>query len=175
MYDLTGARIYWEAAAAKVFEVQVSLNGSTWTRAYYSSNGDGGTDNLSFTESARYVRVYCTSRLTEYGVSIREFEIFGSLKTGVEDIRDDGSISISPNPSGGGMVTVTFNGAQPGEDLRFTTTIITGEQAASEVIRVPGNGKLELMLPGGAGLTPGIYIVTVTGEKYTQHTRLMIR
>jgi hypothetical protein len=175
VYDLTGARIYWEAAAAKVFEVQVSLNGSSWTRAYYSSNGDGGTDDLSFTGSARYVRVYCTSRLTQYGVSIREFEIFGSLKTGVGDINADGSISIAPNPSGGGMVTITLRGAPPEEDLRLTVTNISGEQAGSEVIRVPNDGKLEFMLPGGAGLTPGIYIVTVTGEKFTKHTRLVIR
>jgi hypothetical protein len=73
------------------------------------------------------------------------------------------------------MVTITLSGAPPEEDLRLTVTNISGEQAGSEVIRVPNDGKLEFMLPGGAGLTPGIYIVTVTGEKFTKHTRLVIR
>ncbi len=174
-YDLTGARIYWEAAAAKSYEVQVSLNGSSWTRAYYTANGDGGVDDLPFTESARYVRVYSTSRLTQYGVSIREFEIFGALKIGVEEMSDEGSISIAPNPSGGGMVTITFNGAPPEEELRLTMTNISGEVAGTEVIRVPVDGRLELMLPGGAGLLPGIYIVTISGERFSHHTRLVIR
>ena len=77
VYDLTGARIYWEASAAKSYEIQVSMNGTEWIRAYYTPNGDGGTDDITFQAQARYVRMYSHSRTSQYGNSIWEFEVFG--------------------------------------------------------------------------------------------------
>jgi hypothetical protein len=174
VYDLTGARIYWEAAAAKSYEVQVSLNGSDWIRAYYTSNGDGGIDDLSFRASARHVRMYSHSRTSQYGNSIREFEIFGTIKTAIEDINDTDSFSICPNPSGGGLITLTFAGSPPEEPVRITVTNISGWMIGSEMIRLPGEGRIELMLPGGGNISPGLYIVTVSGESFTWHSRLVI-
>ena len=175
VYDLTGARIYWEAAAAKSYEVQVSLNGTEWTRAYYTSVGDGGIDDLSFQASARYVRMYSNSRTSQYGNSIWEFEIFGSLKTGIEDISGTGSITLAPNPSGKGMVTLIFNGLLPEEAVRITVTSLSGEIIATGMINVPGEGRVEFLLPGEDNIKPGICIVTVSGERFTQNTRLVIR
>ncbi|MBE0666661.1 MAG: discoidin domain-containing protein, partial [Bacteroidales bacterium] len=56
VYNLAGARIFWEAAAAKTFNIQVSLTGSSWTTVYSTSSGDGGTDSFVFTAAARYIR-----------------------------------------------------------------------------------------------------------------------
>ena len=84
-YNITGARIFWEAAAAKNFEIQVSDNATTWTRVFSTNGGDGGTDNFSFTATARYIRMLSTARTTQYGNSIFEFEVFGTLQTGIED------------------------------------------------------------------------------------------
>ncbi len=154
VYDLTGARIYWEAAAAKSYEIQVSLNGTEWIRAYYTPNGDGGVDDLSFQATARYVRMYSHSRTSQYGNSIWEFQIFGTLRTSVDDISDTGSFTVAPNPSGGGMVTLSFNGSQPEEAVRITVTNISGEVIGAEMIRIPGEGKVEMMLPGGGNIKP---------------------
>ncbi|MBE0679853.1 MAG: discoidin domain-containing protein, partial [Bacteroidales bacterium] len=174
VYDLTGARIYWEAAAAKSYEVQVSLNGSEWIRVYYTSGGDGGIDDFSFQAQARYVRIYSYSRTSQYGNSIWEFEIFGTLKTSVEDINDTGSISIVPNPSGGGLVTLSFGRSSPAEEVRIMVTSISGEVIGTTMIRWPGEGRVEFLLPGAGNIKPGIYIVTVTGKGFTHHSRLVI-
>ncbi|MCK7542182.1 MAG: discoidin domain-containing protein [Marinilabiliales bacterium] len=71
VYDLTGARIYWEASAAKSYEVQVSQNGSDWIRAYYTSGGDGGIDDISFQATARYVRMLLPFK----NFPVREFHL----------------------------------------------------------------------------------------------------
>ncbi len=69
VYNLTGARIFWEAAAARNFEIQVSSNGTTWTSVYSTSSGDGGTDSFVFSSAARYVRMNSTARTSQYGNS----------------------------------------------------------------------------------------------------------
>ncbi|MDZ7632957.1 MAG: glycosyl hydrolase [Bacteroidales bacterium] len=108
VYDLSGARIYWEASAAKSYEVQISQNGSEWIRAYYTSNGNGGIDDLSFQASARYVRIYSHSRVSQYGNSIWEFEVFGTVRTGIETTLAGVSFSVDPNPAAGGEVNLSF-------------------------------------------------------------------
>ena len=175
VYDLTGARITWEAAAAKNFKIQVSTDDASWTTVYTTVNGDGGTDGFTFTSSARYIRMYAGDRLTEYGYSIFEFEVFGTLQTGIEDISDTGSISVYPNPSSGGIVTLDFRGSHADEEVNITVTDMSGEIIGNQMIRVSTEGKAVFLLPGGAGLIPGIYIVTVAGEQTTSHNKLVIR
>ena len=41
-------------------------------------SGDGGLDDLAFTATARYVRIYGTKRATGYGYSIYEVNILGN-------------------------------------------------------------------------------------------------
>ena len=70
--------IAWEAAAARVYEIQVSLDGSDWKNICEVSNGEAGIDIISFPSiRARYVRIYCIERTTEYGYSIHEVKLFG--------------------------------------------------------------------------------------------------
>ena len=175
LHDLTGARIYWDPASAKSYEIQVSLNGTEWIRASYIANGDGGVDDLSFKATVRYVRMYSHSRNSQYGNSIMEFEIFGSLKTAIEDINDSDVFSVFPNPAGGGMVTLSFDGSPPEEKVRITVTAVSGQIIGTEMIAVPPEGKLELMLPGGDNIKPGIYIVILTGQSFTRQSKLVIR
>lgn len=68
----------WEAAYGKAYRVQTSTDGNTWTDAYSTTSGDGGTDDLSFAaRSARYVRMYGTTRGTPYGYSLWDFAVYG--------------------------------------------------------------------------------------------------
>lgn len=67
----------WEAAYGKAYQIQVSGNASTWTTVYSTTNGDGGIDNITFTpRTARYVRMYGTTRATSYGYSLWEFAVY---------------------------------------------------------------------------------------------------
>ncbi|WP_404814075.1 discoidin domain-containing protein [Kitasatospora fiedleri] len=69
--------LQWETAAAKAYQLQFSANGSTWTTAYSTTTGTGGTETLNVTGTARYVRMYGTARTTQYGYSLWEFQVYG--------------------------------------------------------------------------------------------------
>ncbi|MFR9780835.1 discoidin domain-containing protein [Micromonospora sp. MS34] len=68
----------WEAAYATAYQVQVPGDGSTWSTIYSTTSGDGGVDTLTVAGSGRYVRVYTTARATPYGVSLWEFQVYGT-------------------------------------------------------------------------------------------------
>jgi hypothetical protein len=68
----------WETAYATAYQIQVSGDGQTWTTAYSTTTGTGGTQTVNTTASGRYVRIYGTARSTQYGYSLWEFEVFGS-------------------------------------------------------------------------------------------------
>ncbi|WP_063795554.1 discoidin domain-containing protein [Paenibacillus sp. Soil750] len=71
-------RLFWEAAYAKSYQIQVSANGINWSDVYSTISGNGGTDDISFAStSARYVRMNATERGTGYGYSLWEFEVYG--------------------------------------------------------------------------------------------------
>lgn len=73
---LYGLTIRWEAAYARVYNVQVSDDGADWTMVASVSNGNGGVDDLTFPErSAAFVRINCITRATQYGSSIWEVEL----------------------------------------------------------------------------------------------------
>ncbi|GAA3507421.1 discoidin domain-containing protein [Streptomyces showdoensis] len=75
---LSRVRLDWESAHASAYRVQGSLDGTTWTDLYSTTAGDGATDELTVSGTARYVRVYGTKRATPYGYSLYEFKVYGS-------------------------------------------------------------------------------------------------
>jgi hypothetical protein len=68
----------WEAAYGKDFQLQTSANGSSWTTINTTVGGTGGNQNLTVSGSGRYVRINVTKRATAYGVSLWEFQVFGT-------------------------------------------------------------------------------------------------
>ena len=174
MYDLTGARIYWEAAA-KAFAVQVSLNGAAWSSVYNTPNGDGGIDNFTFTASARYIRMYSTARTSEYGNSIWEFEVFGTKSSGVKKFREEEPVSVFPNPSGNSPVTISLDRFRPEEEVQISVHNIAGELVCSELVTIPGDRRIEFMMPAGKNAGPGIYLITIRGKNDIAYTRLVVK
>ena len=72
----------WEAAYATAFQIQTSNDGSTWTSIYSTTTGTGGTQTLNVTGSGRYIRMYGTTRATQYGYSLWEFQVYGTSSGG---------------------------------------------------------------------------------------------
>ena len=68
--------IHWETAYAKAFQIQVSNDNSTWTTIYSTTTGTGGTQTLNVSATGRYIRMYGTTRATQYGYSIYEFQVY---------------------------------------------------------------------------------------------------
>ncbi|MER5764068.1 discoidin domain-containing protein [Streptomyces sp. NPDC002082] len=70
--------LQWEAAYAKAYRIELSVNGTDWTTAHSTTTGAGGTETVNITGTARYVRMQGVSRATGYGYSLWEFKVFGT-------------------------------------------------------------------------------------------------
>ena len=76
--QVSRVKIAWEAAYASQYQIQVSTDRVSWTTVYSNYNGKGGTETITFNPvNARYVKLYCIKRATQYGFSLYEFEIYG--------------------------------------------------------------------------------------------------
>ncbi|WP_399128592.1 discoidin domain-containing protein [Actinacidiphila sp. ITFR-21] len=76
-HTICKAVLNWETAYGKAFQIQTSNDGSAWTSIYSTTTGTGGTQTLNLTGSGRYIRMYGTTRSTQYGYSLWEFQLFG--------------------------------------------------------------------------------------------------
>jgi hypothetical protein len=71
--------LYWEAAFATQYKIQVSTDANNWTDVYTEYNGNGGTDDLAVSGTGRYVRMYGTQRTnSSWGYSLFEFAVYGT-------------------------------------------------------------------------------------------------
>lgn len=87
LYSINRVRVLWQAARAKLYELQVSTDGVEWTTV--SRPEDSPEDEtIVFDEvTARYVRMQGIKRNMGYGYSIFEFEVFGTQKiSGIVDV-----------------------------------------------------------------------------------------
>ncbi|MEV7182034.1 DUF1996 domain-containing protein [Kitasatospora sp. NPDC093679] len=71
----------WEAAYASAYQVQVSANGNDWLTVRQVTGATGGRQTLDLAATGRYVRVLATARATVWGVSLWEFQVYGSVGT----------------------------------------------------------------------------------------------
>lgn len=79
-YDINRVKITWEAAYATAYQVQVSKDGNAWdTVKAVSANSTLVNDHTGLAANGRYVRIYGTTRATQYGYSIFELEVYGAL------------------------------------------------------------------------------------------------
>ncbi|QFZ16597.1 penicillin acylase family protein [Saccharothrix syringae] len=83
--DLGGERtvgrvvLSWEAAHARAYRVELSVDGAQWRTVHETTAGDGGQDVVAFTpQPARFVRMTGIQRATSYGYSVYELEVYVS-------------------------------------------------------------------------------------------------
>jgi hypothetical protein len=72
----------WETAYANDFQIQTSPDGNGWTTVNTTVNGSGGSQSIGVSGTGRYVRILTTRRATQWGVSLWEFQVFGTPGTG---------------------------------------------------------------------------------------------
>jgi hypothetical protein len=71
----------WEAAFATAYQIQTSPDGVTWTSIFSTTTGTGGTQTLTVNGTGRFVRMLGTARATQFGYSLFEFQVFGTVAT----------------------------------------------------------------------------------------------
>ncbi len=99
----------WEAAYGSAYKIQTSSNAYNWTDVANVTNGNGGTDEISFTAvTARYVRMYGITRATSYGFSLYEFEVYGP-SSGDDDDDDDNTANLALGKTAGASSTENSN------------------------------------------------------------------
>ncbi|MFD6801757.1 discoidin domain-containing protein [Streptomyces cyaneofuscatus] len=125
----------WETAYGKGYRVELSTNGSTWSTAYQTTTGDGGTDTLNISGEARYVRVYGTARGTGYGFSLWEFKVYG----------ESGGTGGPQLPGGGdlGPNVHVFDPSTP--NIQAKLDEVFDQQEASHF----GNGRYQFLFKPG--------------------------
>ncbi|HEV3171662.1 MAG TPA: discoidin domain-containing protein [Actinocrinis sp.] len=77
--SITQVVLNWETAYATAFQIQTSNDNANWTSIYSTTTGTGGVQTLNITGSGRYVRMYGTTRATQWGYSLWEFQVYGSF------------------------------------------------------------------------------------------------
>jgi hypothetical protein len=75
---VTSVVLDWETAYAIDFTVQFSADAAAWTTGVAVTGGTGGRQVLNVSGSGRYVRLNATRRATQWGVSLIEFQVYGS-------------------------------------------------------------------------------------------------
>lgn len=77
--SVSRVELTWEAAYAKQYRLEISADGTDWTRLAAETAGNGGTDTWTgLTGKGRYLRVYGTARGTTYGYSLWEADVYGT-------------------------------------------------------------------------------------------------
>ncbi|WP_179091311.1 Ig-like domain-containing protein [[Flexibacter] sp. ATCC 35208] len=110
-YNIREVKIKWEAAAAQNYLVLASTDLNNWdTIKTVTGNSTLNNDLTGLSGHGRYLRVYGTSRITVYGYSIYELEVYGSLHTAsaltYSKATTAWQVSIYPNPVTGDQLQV---------------------------------------------------------------------
>lgn len=72
---LTRITLNWETAYTKGYKVLLSTNQADWVEVFYENNGQGGAVNITFgPQMARYVKIECLQRATQWGNSLLEVQ-----------------------------------------------------------------------------------------------------
>lgn len=85
-HHITAVVLVWEAAYASVYELQLSDNGTTWTSIFRTSDSNGGLEIIrGLSGTGRYIRMYSEKRATPWGISLWEFEVYGTSTEGLNN------------------------------------------------------------------------------------------
>lgn len=100
LYSLSGVTLHWEAAYGRVYDIQVSADGNTWSTVHRETNGTGGVDQISLKGVGRYVRMDGHQRGSQWGYSLWEFEVYGTPFTPAQvNLAQQKTVSASASES----------------------------------------------------------------------------
>jgi hypothetical protein len=144
--DIDRVVLRWEQAYATAYEIQISTDGSAWTTAYATASGDGDTDEVTVDGQARYVRMAASKRATGWGVSLWEFDVYGTPgAAGPTAAPTTPPASTPSTPPPGAPTTppavdaTTSSPGQPGQTTPPRTGWVPAPEPVIDVVPATGN------------------------------------
>jgi hypothetical protein len=78
IYSVSRVNLNWENNG-KNYNLETSIDGTTWNPVFTTTTGDGGVDDITFAAvDARFVRINGTFRTDDYGYSLFEVQVFAA-------------------------------------------------------------------------------------------------
>jgi hypothetical protein len=74
--NLSEVDLMWEASYAKGYKLQASADGSTWRDMYTTTTSSGGSEKITVSGQARYVRMQGTQLSGQWGYSLYEMQVY---------------------------------------------------------------------------------------------------
>lgn len=76
---ISEVKLNWEQAAAKDYDIEVSDDAQSWKtiKSVTDNSAAGLADYPDLNAEGRYVRINCKTRLSKFGFSLWEFQVFG--------------------------------------------------------------------------------------------------
>jgi hypothetical protein len=118
-YSINKVVLKWGVESANLFEIQVSNDGSHWCNASGDISGQGGTEIIDlYSTSAVYIRMYGFQRNTQYGYSLKEFEVYGIPHDNLPPVAEAGEdlMYFTPISWGPALIPHSFD---PDNDCMF--------------------------------------------------------
>src|SRR5215475_2487791 len=166
----------WETAYGSGYQIQVSDNATTWTTIFTTTTGNGGADDLTVSGSGRYVRMLGTTRATQYGYSLFEFQVFGTVGGPAVCATLPGAPNgLSAAGVSSASVTISWTAPNPGANCAITgyrvfqdgVQVATPAGASALITGLVANTTYSFTVvavnPFGAGPPSGALSVTTTG------------
>jgi len=132
--------ILWEAAYATAFQIQVSNDNSTWNTIYSTTTGPGGNQTIPASVTARYIRMYGTTRaLTQFGYSIFEFDVYGLTTVApITGGNGNGGNGVCPWVGSTSPVAQRVQQVLNTMDQSEEATLLSGDGSTTYIGQVPG-------------------------------------
>lgn len=173
-------KLNWETASAKSYKIQVSTDANNWTDAYTQANGEGGTENISFNGvTARYVRMYGTTRNTAYGYSLFDFEVYAPIAPKLEtptftvapgDYKTEQSVGI--NCALGATIKYTTDGSTPTESsATYTSPIMVSKSTEIKAIAIK-SGMRDSEVASAKYNIISLYVISPVNGQMITDTRI---
>lgn len=126
----------WEAAYGKGYQIQVSDNANTWTNIFSTTNGDGGTDDLTVSGSGRYVRMNGVTRGTGYGYSLWEFQVYGTRgvvtsSSPASSSKASSSLVSSSKPSSASVASSVVSSVKSSSSVSSASSIASSKSSVA--------------------------------------------
>ncbi len=163
-FSVESVKLFWEDAYADEYEIQLSNTSdfSSYEVIANVMNNDGGIDLLMTDNSVagRYIRMYGISRATEYGYSLYEFEVYGSVSTGVSEndmvaVPENYQIQNAPNPFNPN--TTVYYSLPEKQKIKLAVYDINGKMVKTLFSGVQEAGQHKIVFDGKQ-LASGMYL-----------------